>query len=113
MPLQQYATSWLAHIKPHVRETTLESYVWAMDHALPALGHIRLQQLTRTHIKTCFRARPSGACGRRAPSRDASGKIERGTVARTVSGLELLTNCSRQCFWHSVRGTGRHRVGAL
>ena len=55
LTLGQYLDSWLSNIKDTIRQRTWERYESVVRvHVRPALGNVKLKDLTRAHVKSLY-----------------------------------------------------------
>lgn len=93
--VEQLLDEWLSQGLPGRSANTVENYRWASDsHLTPALGHIRLRDLTPDHVADMLRLRAEADMSRSSLNRLRSVLQQalryaerRGKVARNVASL--------------------------
>jgi integrase len=87
--LDRLLDDWLATVATDRSPTTYADYVSKMDtHVRPALGHVRIRDLTPAHLETLYRSlqRPTGT-------------LSRSTVERIHSNIRRALNVARRWEW--------------
>jgi len=72
MTLNVWLDHWMANVVPAGAKkspNTIENYEWALSHIRPALGHLRLRDLTTEHVERLLRARADAGMARSSVGR--------------------------------------------
>ncbi len=57
MSMKQYLQKWMEDERDAIRPKTHQKRQWAMNHILPALGHVEVGDLTPYHLQTLYQDR--------------------------------------------------------
>lgn len=108
--LKDYAAKWLVHMEGRLRPGPMLGYrLIVNNHLVPALGHLRLADLTRAHVKDLMAGKQAAGLSRRTASNIHS--VLHNLLAEAIEDGYLFANPAASRRGRSLGLTQKERSG--